>query len=80
MKTRLEEGIKAAMVDTGQAAENWRIKVTGCDRVGNNSDYVRVHVSLYKLRSRKPDILWDLCVNIVKNLIYWNHSTFVNLK
>jgi len=78
--TRLEEGIKAAMIETGRAAENWRIKVIGCDRVGKNSDYVRVHVHLYKPRSRKPDVGWDLCVNIVKNLIYWDYSNFVNLK
>jgi hypothetical protein len=76
MKNRLEEGIKAAMIDTGRAAENWRIKVTGHDKVGKNSDYVRVYVSVYKPRSRKPDVLWDLCVNVVKNLIYWDYSTF----
>ena len=74
---KLTEGIKAAMVETGRAAENWRIKVTGYDKVGKNSDFVRVHVSVYKPRSRKPDVLWDLCINIAKDLIYWDHSTFV---
>ena len=78
--TRLEEGIKAAMVETGRAAEDWRVKVRGCDRVGKNSDYVRVYTEVYKPRSRKPDIVWDICVNIAKNLIYWDHSTFANLK
>ena len=78
--TRLEEGIKAAMVDTGRAAETWRIKVTGYDRVGKHSDHVRVYVNLYKPRSRKPDVVWDLCINIAKELIYWDHSSFVNLK
>jgi hypothetical protein len=80
MKNRLEEGIKAAMIDTGRAAENWRVKVTGCDRVGNNSDYVRVYVNVYKPRSRKPDVLWDICINAVKELIYWEHSTYDNAK
>ena len=80
MTTRLEDGIKAAMIDTGRAAENWRVRVTGWDKVGHNSDYVRVYVSAYKPRSRKPDVLWDICVNIAKNLIYWEHSTFVNIK
>ena len=80
MQTRLEEGIKAAMVDTGRAAENWRVTVTGNERVGNNSDYVRVYVNVYKPRSRKPDVLWDLCINAVKELIYWEHSTYYNAK
>ena len=80
MKNRLEEGIKAAMIDTGRAAENWRVKVTGYDRVGKNSDYMRVYVKVYKPRSRKPDVLWDICVNIAKNLIYWEYSTHYNVK
>lgn len=78
--TRLEEGIKAALVETGRAAESWRVKVISCDKVGKNSDFVQVHVNLYKPRSRKPDIGWNLCINVVKNLIYWNHSTFAYLK
>jgi len=77
---KLTNGIKAAMVETGRAGEKWRVEVIGCDKVGKNSDYVRVYVNLYKPRSRKPDITWNLCINIVKNLIYWNHSTFTNLK
>jgi hypothetical protein len=80
MKNRLEEGIKAAMIDTGRAAENWRVKVTGCGQANRNSDYVRVYTEVYKPRSRKPDIIWDICVNIAKNLIYWEHSTFANIK
>ena len=80
MKNRLEEGIKAAMIDTGRAAENWRVKVTGCEQANRNSDYVRVYAEVYKPRSRKPDIVWDICVNIAKNLIYWDHSTFANIK
>ena len=79
-RAELAEGIKAAMIDTGRAAENWRVEVTGCDRVGNNSDYVRVYVNVYKPRSRKPDVLWDICINAVKELIYWEHSTYYNAK
>lgn len=79
-RTELAEGIKAAMIDTGRAAEKWRVQVTGCDRAGNNSDYVRVYVNVYKPRSRKPDMLWDICINAVKELIYWEHSTYYNAK
>lgn len=79
-KAELAEGIKAAMVDTGRAAENWRVTVTGNERVGNNSDYVRVYVNVYKPRSRKPDVLWDICIDAVRELIYWEHSTYYNAK
>lgn len=79
-RAKLANGIKTAMVDTGRAAENWRVEVTGYDWAGNNSDYVRVYVNVYKPRSRKPDIIWDLCINAVKDLIYWDRSTFTNAK
>ena len=79
-RTELAEGIKTAMVDTGRAAEKWRVEVTGCDRAGNNSDYVRVYVNVYKPRSRKPDVLWDICIDAVRELIYWEHSTYYNAK
>lgn len=80
MQARLEEGIKAAMVDTGRAAENWRVTVTGNERIGNNSDYVRVYVNVYKPHSRKPDVLWDICIDAVRELIFWERSTFDNVK
>ena len=79
-RPELAEGIKAAMVDTGRAAENWRVEVTGCDRTGNNSDYVRVYVNVYKPRSRKPDVLWDICIDAVRELIFWENSTFDHVK
>ena len=78
--TRLEAGIIAAMTDTGRAADNWRAQVIAQERVGSNSDIVRVVVHIYKPRSRKPDVLWDLCINAVKELIYWEHSTYYNAK
>jgi hypothetical protein len=79
-KAEIAEGIKAAMIDTGRAGEKWRVEVTGCDRATRNSDYVRVYVSVYKPRSRKPDVLWDLCINDVKELIFWEHSHHYNAK
>lgn len=78
-RTELAEGIKAAMIDTGKAAEKWRVQVTGCERVGN-SDCIRVYVNVYKPHSRKPDVLWDVCVDIVRELIFWEHSTFEYVK
>lgn len=78
--TKLESGIKIALIDYGAARENWRVKVTGYDQVGINSDFVRVYVDIYKPRSRKPDVIWDLCVNIVKELVYFDRSQAIRPK
>ena len=79
-REELTDNIKFAMIDTGRVNENWRVKVTGIERVNPNSDYVRVYVNAYKPRSRKPDYLWDICIDAVRELIFWEQSTFENVK
>lgn len=79
-RTELAEGIKAAMIDTGRAGEKDRIKITGREPIYTGSDKYNVFVELYKPRSRKPDMLWTICVDCVRELIYWEHSTYYNAK
>ena len=79
-RTEIAEGIKAAMIDTGRAAEKDRIKITGREPIYTGSDKYNVFVELYKPRSRKPDMLWSVCVDCVRELIYWEHSTYYNAK
>ena len=76
----LADSIKAAMIETGRIGEKWRVEITGCDRANRNSDYVSVYVSVYKPRSRKPDVLWDISIDAVRELIFWEHSTFDYVK
>ena len=71
----LLDGIKAAMIDTGRMTEKSRIKlveITG-DR---NSDYRRVTIEVIKPRCHKPFMVWNLCVDIVRELLFWETSTF----
>ena len=79
-RTELAEGIKAAMIETGRAGEKDRIKITGREPICTGSDKYNVFVELYKPRSRKPDMLWTICVDCVRELIYWEHSTYYNAK
>lgn len=76
----LEEKLKNAMIDYEAIAENWRIKIIAIERVSNNSDYAHVIIETYKPRSRKPDYAFNLYVNMVKELIFWDRSTHENLK
>ena len=75
-----DEALKTCMIETGRAGEKDRIKVTGREPIYTGSDKYNVFVELYKPRSRKPDMLWSVCVDCVRELIYWDHSEYYKVK
>ena len=77
---KIEDAIKRVLVETGRAGINYRVKVTKEEEVRAGSDRIYVYCDVYKPRSRKPDVAWRLCVDIVRNLIFWEDSQFTNSK
>lgn len=77
MKT-IENGIKKALVEYGAMNENWRLKITDKNIIGN-SDFASISVEIYKPHCRKPCIVWTLVANIVKEFVDFERSTFVRL-
>ena len=75
-----EEEIKCAMIEYGACADNWKIKIIVVDRLNVDSDCANVIVNVWKPRSRKPDYSFILFVDVVKELIFWDRSTHINLK
>ena len=75
--TEFESNIFSVFVERGIALSNWKIKVVSKEII-NNSDIAKVLVEVYKPRSRKPCITWDLNVNFVRKQINWDKSTFAN--
>lgn len=75
-----EEAIKECMIETGHADRNWRVKITGKESRGVNSDRYNVFVNVYKPWSRKPDILWSLCIDCVREMIFWEESEYYRCK
>ncbi len=75
--TRLETAINRIMVEKEISAEGWRTNVTNIETVGN-SDWAKVTVEVIKPRKRKPCITWTLAINLSRNQINWDKSTFHN--
>ena len=75
--------IRSFFVEQGYALANWRIKYLGYelirDAYGNRSDWIWIHVEVYKYRCRKPCISWHLAYNYVRKVIDMEKSKFVNL-
>ena len=76
--THLENGIKEALVEYGAMNDNWRMKITDKEIIAY-SDWAKVEIEIYKPRCRKPCIIWTLAINMVKELVDFERSTFVRL-
>lgn len=69
------EGIKNALVDYGAMLEDWKVNFVEAERV-NKSDIIYVTVTITKKRCRKPFVLWKLRIDEVRELVYFDRSTF----
>lgn len=79
-QVNFDEALKVCMIETGRAGEKDRIKVTGREPIYTGSDKYNVFVEQYRPRSRKPDRLWSICVDYVRDLVYWDRSEYYNVK
>lgn len=75
---KLTAAIHAAMVEADRIGPKWRIKIIGKEIVGH-SDWATVEVNLYRPRCRKPYACWTLAVNMVKEEIHWDKSSYTLL-
>lgn len=71
----LESGIKKVFLERGIMLENWKLKVTSIDGQAY-SDYRDVTVEVLKPRCRKPCVTWVLNINMVRETINFEKSSF----
>ncbi|MPM03140.1 hypothetical protein SDC9_49400 [bioreactor metagenome] len=76
--SKLEAAIHRVFDERGITLPNWRIKIDGISG-DPNSDYRRVEVLVYKPRCHKPMQYWNLCIDIVRELVLFETSTFYYL-
>lgn len=43
------------------------------------SDYRRIELLATKKRCRKPFMSWNICIDVARNLIHWDTTTFYYL-
>ena len=75
MMAEYMEGIKNALVDYGAMFDDWKVEYLDSVRVGN-SDIVYIMVGIIKKRCRKPFMVWNLKVDIVREMVYFDCSSF----
>lgn len=72
------ENIRLAMIEHGAIGEKYRIKFV--EEQGNkNSDYRTIVVECFYPRCRKPFAVWNLKIDMVRELLFWDKSSFYYL-
>ena len=72
------EKIRTALIENGYI-NNWRIKKIAIERIGY-TDFVYYIVEVYRPKSKKPDYCYELYIDTVKELIFFEKSKFYTLK
>ena len=76
---KLKIALEQAMRESGRMGKRHKLEIVSIS--GNSeSDYVRVECYLQIARSSRPFMYWNLCVDMAKSLIYWEHSTFYKIR
>lgn len=73
--TILKQQILDLMIETGRLPNGSTIdivEITG----ENGSDYRRIELNATKKRCRKPFMCWNICLDIARNIIHWDTTTF----
>ena len=73
----IQAEIKNALISTGRISTKDRIEIV--EKSANGNDYVRVGLYAYHGRKKTPFAYWNICVDVARELIHWDTSTFYYL-
>ena len=73
----IQTAIKNALIGTGRISPKDRIEII--EKSANENDYVRVGIYAYHGREKIPFVYWNICVDVARELIHWDTSTFYYL-
>lgn len=78
-REELLKNIETLLKDTGRARIDDKITWGYIERADSIGDKVIVGVYLTKKRCRKPSAGWELYIDIVRDLVFWEKSTYTVL-
>ena len=73
----INAALQNARVGTGRISPKDRIEII--EKCDDGGDYVRVGLCAFHGRQRKPFVYWNICVDMARELVHWDTSTFYYL-
>lgn len=72
-KLMIESELTCALISTGRIGPKDRIEIIEKTESG---DYARIGIIAFHGRQKKPFVYWNICVDMARELIHWDASTF----
>ena len=73
----IQTAVRNALIETGRISQKDRIEII--EKIVNESDYVRIGLYAYHGRKKNPFVYWNICVDVARELVHWDTSTFYYL-
>lgn len=73
----MQTEVRNSLIETGRISQKDRIEII--EKIVNESDYVRIGLYAYHGRKKKPFVYWNICVDVARELVHWDTSTFYYL-
>lgn len=73
----IQTALKNALIITSRISTKDRIEII--EKSANGNDYARVGLYAYHGRKKTPFVYWNICVDVARELIHWDTSTFYYL-
>lgn len=73
----MQTEVRNALIETGRISQKDRIEII--EKIVNESDYVRIGLYAYHGRKKKPFVYWNICIDVARELVHWDTSTFYYL-
>lgn len=74
----VQTAIRNALVSTGRIGPKDRIEIIGKSGAPA-SNYARIEIHAFHGRRKMPYVYWNICVDMARELVHWDSSTFVYL-
>lgn len=70
----IQSAIRNVLIETGRISSKDRIEIV--EKIVNESDYARIGIYAYHGRKKAPFVYWNICIDMSRELIHWDRSTF----
>lgn len=69
----IQDALRDSLIRTGRISHKDRIEIIGKSESG---DYARVEINAFHGRQKRPFVYWNICVDMARELVHWDTSTF----
>ena len=66
--------VRNALISTGRISPKDRVEML--EKSVGTGDYIRIGLVAYHGRKKKPFVYRNICVDVARELIHWDTSTF----